>query len=116
MLVPFAGTAGRLQDDWMPCASYPSGRVFTFRRAVPRLLVDRLCRHDIKISLQTRHRPTAHIRCRAMTNAFERLVTTVEERADLTAEQIKVQGTFRQKWEKANQTARCASQLGTVCG
>lgn len=50
------------------------GEVYYFRRAIPKALMPVFGRREIKVSLQTDHRPTATIRCRNMTNAFERLL------------------------------------------
>lgn len=81
------------------------GEVYYFRRAIPKALMPVFGRREIKVSLQTDHRPTATIRCRDMTNAFERLLERVDGMAVLTQEQIEslLRDYFARQWEKAKE-------------
>lgn len=87
------------------------GEVFYFRRAIPKALVGRFGRHEIKVSLQTDHRPTATIRCRDMSNAFERWLERVDGMADLTQDQMNalLRTYFSTKWAVANEISAYAS-------
>ena len=83
------------------------GEVYYFRRAIPKALMPVFGRREIKVSLQTDHRPTATIRCRDMTNAFERLLERVDGMAVLTQEQIEtlLRDYFTRQWSVANEVA-----------
>ena len=53
------------------------GRVFYFRRAVPRGLRGQIGRRELKLSLKTTELRTAKLRCRQFSNRFEQLMETV---------------------------------------
>ena len=81
------------------------GGIFYFRRAIPGVLVPVFRRHEIKVSLETGHPPTATIRCRELTNAFERLLWKVQGMKAVSQEQIDamVRTYFERGWAKANE-------------
>lgn len=65
----------------MACFNLPHlvrrGGVYCFRMAVPRDLVARFGRREIKGSLKTSDPFTARSRCRKLSSAFERLIKRV---------------------------------------
>ena len=63
----------------MPAHLVRRGDIYYFRRAVPRHLVVRFGRAELKYSLQTRDIIRAQIRCRTYSNRFDALVATVEQ-------------------------------------
>lgn len=64
------------------------GHTFYFRRAIPRNLRARLGRCELKASLKTSDRSVARIRCRELTNHFERLFLQIQSMPELTHEMI----------------------------
>ena len=83
------------------------GRVFYFRRAIPKRLTARFGRREIMLSLRTSDQAVARRRCRILANVFESLVQGVDRVPGLTPEQIDglVRAYFRREWEKVNETA-----------
>ena len=65
--------------DVMPAHLVIRGDIYYFRRAVPRHLVIRFGRAELKFSLQTRDVIRAQIRCQTYSNRFDMLVATVEQ-------------------------------------
>ena len=63
----------------MPAHLVIRAGVYYFRRAVPRHLVVRFGRAELKYSLQTRDIIRAQIRCQTYSNRFDTLVATVEQ-------------------------------------
>ena len=63
----------------MPAHLVRRGGIYYFRRAVPRHLVVRFGRAELKYSLQTRDIIHAQIRCQTYSNRFDTLVATVEQ-------------------------------------
>ena len=53
------------------------GRIYYFRRAVPRGLRGRFGRRELKISLKTTELAVAKLRCRTFSNRFEQLMGRV---------------------------------------
>jgi uncharacterized protein DUF6538 len=62
--------------------------LYYWRAAVPRALNARLGRRELKCSLRTRDPREARLRCRELSNRFERLLGNVEHMAELNREQI----------------------------
>jgi len=82
-------------------------RIFYFRRAVPIHLMERFGRREIKVSLRTRNEFTARIRCREISNWFERLMVRVARMPNLTKDKIDslLQGYFEGLFSKAEELA-----------
>lgn len=64
------------------------GGVYCFRMAVPHGLVKQFGRREIKGSLKTTDPITAKMRCRELSNAFERLIESARTMPELTPETI----------------------------
>lgn len=67
---------------------YKRGRVFYFRRGIPRNYKRWFQQREIKFSLRTRDVFTARIRCRKFSNRFEQLMLRVARMPNLTKDNI----------------------------
>ncbi len=83
------------------------GEMFIFRMAVPRHLWPRIRLREIKGSLKTRDPFTARMRCRSLSNAFERLIDRVAAMPELTYDSIRklIRDYFQKCLNKSEETA-----------
>jgi integrase len=83
------------------------GRVYYFRRAVPRDLRGRVGRRELKTSLKTTELAIAKLRCRKFSNRFEQLMETVKAMPPLGKDKIEhlIRAFFSDLLSKANEHA-----------